>query len=58
MLNQGNKALHIYSPSLHYMLLTNSGESECYEEALQGKSKAKCELAMDNEIVSLMENQA
>jgi len=43
---------------LHYLLLTNSGESECYEEALQVKAKAKWELAMDDEIGSLIENQA
>ena len=51
------KALKSYSPSLYYLLLTNSGESECYDEALQVKIKDKWELAMDNEIASLMENQ-
>ena len=29
-----SRASERYSPSLHYMLLTDSGESECYEEAL------------------------
>jgi hypothetical protein len=26
--------LERYSPSLYYLLLTDSGESECYEEAM------------------------
>jgi hypothetical protein len=28
-----------YSPSLYYLLLTNSGEPECYEEAMQVDTK-------------------
>ena len=40
-----------YSPSLHYLLLTDSGEPECYE-ALQVKAEDKWELVMDDEIVS------
>jgi len=46
-----------YSPFLHYMLLTNSGELECYEEALQVEAKDKWELTMNDEIESLMKNQ-
>jgi len=46
-----------YSPSLHYLLLTDSDEPECYEEALQVEAKDKWELAMDEEIESLMKNQ-
>jgi len=38
-------------------VLTDSGESECYEETLQVKDKVKWGLAMDDEMESLMENQ-
>ena len=44
------------SPSLYYLLLTNSGEPECYEEAMQVESKKKWELAMEEEIESLIHN--
>jgi len=30
-----------YSSSLHYLLLTDSGEPECYEEVLQVEAKDK-----------------
>ena len=50
------KAPKRYSPALHYLLLTNSGKPEYYEEALQVEAKAEWELAVDDEIVSLMEN--
>jgi hypothetical protein len=32
-----------YSPSLYYLLLTDSGEPECYEEAMQVDTKKKWE---------------
>jgi len=51
------KAPERYSLSLHYLFLTESGDPECYEEALQVEAKAEWELAMDDEIASLMENQ-
>jgi len=38
-------------------LLTDSGEPECYKEALQVKVKDKCELIMDDEIESPMKNK-
>jgi len=38
-------------------LLTDSGEPECYKEALQVEAKNKWELAMDDEIGSLMKKQ-
>jgi len=38
------------------MLLTESGEPEYYEEALQVRAKTEWELAIDDEIASLMEN--
>ena len=30
-----------YSPTLNYLLLTDSGESECYNEALQDENSSK-----------------
>ena len=32
---------HRYSPSLNYLLLTDGGEPECYDEALQDKNSSK-----------------
>jgi hypothetical protein len=32
-----------YSPSLYYLLLTDSGEPKCYEEAMQVETKKKWE---------------
>ena len=43
--------------SLYYLLLTDSGELECYEEAMQVKTKKKWELAMKEEMDSLIHNQ-
>jgi hypothetical protein len=43
-----------YSPSLYYLLLTNSGEPECYEEAMQVDTKKKWEQVMKEEIDSLI----
>ena len=46
-----------YSPVLNYLLLTNGGEPECYDEALQDENSSKWELAMKDEMDSLLENQ-
>ena len=46
-----------YCPSLYYLLLIDSGEPECYEEAMQVKTTKKWELAMKEEIDSLIHNQ-
>ena len=46
-----------YSPSLHYLLLTDSGEPECFEESLQVESRMEWEHAMDDEMDSLSSNQ-
>jgi ATP-binding cassette subfamily B (MDR/TAP) protein 1 len=46
-----------YSPSLNYLLLTDSGEPECFEEALQVETKEEWEHAMDDEMDSLSSNQ-
>ena len=39
------------------MLLTDSAESECYEEDLHVEAKDKWKRAMDDEMESLMKNQ-
>ncbi|KAH9330559.1 hypothetical protein KI387_002667 [Taxus chinensis] len=46
-----------FSPSLYYLLLTDSGESESFDEAMQVDASKKWEQAMDEEHKSLMENQ-
>jgi hypothetical protein len=46
-----------YSPSLYYLLLTDSGEPECYDEALQVDTKKKWEQGMKEEMDSLVNNQ-
>ena len=45
-----------YSPALHYILLTDRGELESYDEAIQDES-VKWELAMKDEMDFLMSNQ-
>ena len=45
-----------YSPSLHYLLLTDEGESESIAEALQVEDSIKWEQAMDDEMSSLDKN--
>ena len=47
-----------YSPTLNYLLLTDGGESKCYDEALQDDNSSKWELAMKDEMDSLLGNQA
>ncbi len=39
------------------MLLTDAGEPECYDEACQGEDASKWELAMKEEMKSLVSNQ-
>ncbi|RVW88410.1 Retrovirus-related Pol polyprotein from transposon TNT 1-94 [Vitis vinifera] len=46
-----------YSPVLNYLLLTDGGELECYNEALQDENSSKWELAMKDEMDSLLGNQ-
>ena len=48
---------HRYSPILNYLLLTNGGEPECYDEALQDENSSKWELAMKDEMDSWLGNQ-
>ena len=46
-----------YSPSLHYLLLTDAGEPECFNEATQGNDTIEWELAMKDEMTSLQKNK-
>lgn len=46
-----------YSPTLNYLLLTDGGEPECYDEALQDENSSKWELAMKDDMDSLLGNQ-
>ncbi|XXG79495.1 hypothetical protein AAC387_Pa09g0546 [Persea americana] len=52
-----SKPTQRYSPSLFYLLLTDGGEPECYEEALQVETRARWEQAMEDEMKSLSSNQ-
>ena len=51
------KAPNRYSLSLNYILLTDNGELESYKKALQDENSSKLELAMKDEIDSLLVNQ-
>ena len=51
------KPIQRYSPSLHYLLLSDSGEPECYDQAMQVEDSVKWESAMKEEMDSLMSNQ-
>ena len=48
---------HRYSPTLNYLLLIDGGEPECYDETLQDENSSKWELAMKDEMDSLLRNQ-
>ena len=48
---------HRYSPTLNYLMLTDGGEPECYDEVLQDENSSKWELAMKDEMDSLLGNQ-
>jgi hypothetical protein len=45
-----------YSPSFYYLLLTDSSEPKCYEEAMQVDTKKKWEKGMKEEMDSLVNN--
>ena len=47
---------HRYSPTLNYLLLTDGDEPKCYDEALQDENSSKWELAMKDEMDSLLGN--
>ena len=50
------RALDRCSPSLHYLLLTDEGEPESFDKALQVEDSIKWEQAMDDEMRSLEKN--
>jgi hypothetical protein len=45
-----------YSPSLYYLLLIDSGEPKCCEEAMQVDTKNKWDKVMKEELDSLVNN--
>ena len=45
-----------FSASLYYLLMTDSGEPECYEEAMQVDTRKKWEQGMNEEMDSLVRN--
>ena len=46
-----------YSSTLRYILLIDRGEPESYDEAIQDRESVKWELAMKDEMDSLISNQ-
>ena len=46
-----------YSPTLNYIMLTDGGKPECYDKSLQDENSSRRELAMKNEMDSLLGNQ-
>ena len=46
-----------FSPSLYYLLMTDSSEPECFEEAMHVETRKKWEQGMDEEMESLVRNQ-
>ncbi|RVW12443.1 Retrovirus-related Pol polyprotein from transposon TNT 1-94 [Vitis vinifera] len=46
-----------YSPVLNYLLLSDGSEPKCYDEDLQDENSSKWELAMKDEMDSLLGNQ-
>lgn len=46
-----------FSPTLNYILLTDDGEPQSYKETLQDENSSKWELAMKDEMDSLLGNQ-
>ena len=47
----------LFSLSLYYLLMTNVGELECYEEAMHVENRKKWEQDMNEEMDSLVKNQ-
>ena len=47
----------LFSPSLYYLFMTDSGEPECYEEVMQEETRKKWEQGMDEQMESLVRNQ-
>ena len=55
-LSRVRKSVHKFSLTLNYILLTDRGEPECYKEDIQVDASTKLELAMKDEIDSLIAN--
>ena len=51
------RPLQRYSFALNYILLTDCGESKCYDETLQDENSSNWELVMKDEMDSLLGNQ-
>ncbi|RVW41057.1 Retrovirus-related Pol polyprotein from transposon TNT 1-94 [Vitis vinifera] len=51
------RPLQRYSPVLNYLMLTDGGEPECYDGALQDENSSKWELVIKDEMDSLLGNQ-
>ena len=47
-----------FSPSLYYLLMTDSGEPECYEKEMKVETRKKWEKGMNEEMDSLVRNWA
>ena len=52
-----SKPLEIFSPSLYSILITNSRELGCYDEALQVDPKIQWESTMKDEMNSLLKTK-
>ena len=55
--NSLRKPPKLFSPSLYYLLMSYSGEPECYQEAMQVETRKKWEQCMNEEMDSLVRNQ-
>ena len=54
--NRLRSQVYGYDPSLHYVILSGEGEPLTYKEAMSCELSSKWELAMQEEIKSLYEN--
>ena len=54
--SRSSRAPDRYSPSLHYLLLTDEGEPEPFDEALQVEDSIKWEQAVEDKMRSLEKN--
>ena len=52
-----SRPLEQFSPSMYYLLMTYSGEPECYAEAMQVETRKKWEEGMNEEMDLLVRNQ-
>jgi hypothetical protein len=51
-----SRSIDRYSPSLYYLLLIDSNETECYEQAMKVDTKKKWEQGMKEEMDPLVNN--